>query len=337
MQSSPLPGYSPSIRRGPNGLTGLLFIGDPHIEGRTPGFRKDNYPEAILRKFQWSLEYAAQHDLQPILLGDLFDKPRDNPNWLISRLLDMIADEYVPTIYGNHDCANPSLDDNDSFTLLLKAGALYLLDRDHLWTSTIEGRTILVGGSSYRHEIPSNFAWEPAAEKRGADLTVWITHHDLVFPSEEEAAITNLFEIEGIDYVINGHIHRRSPTVVVRGGTTWVNPGNIARRSRSDAIRGHVPAVLKMDIAADGQWMHYVDVPHEAPDKVFFDLNSLATGEQPESQSSFVSGLALLQSRKTFSGAGLLEFLHANVTQFETEVATEIMQLAQEVLTPNPT
>lgn len=328
--------HFPNVRHGRSGLTGLLFIGDPHIEGRTPGFRKDNYPEAILRKFQWSLEYAAQHDLQPILLGDIFDKPRDNPNWLISRLLDMMAGEYVPTIYGNHDCANPSLDDNDSFTLLLKAGALYLMDRENVWTATIEGRTIVVGGSSYRHEIPTVFPSASLLEDKPADLTVWLTHHDLVFPSEEEAAVTNMFAIEGIDYVINGHIHRRSPTVVVRGATTWVNPGNIARRSRSDAIRGHVPAILKMDIASDGQWLHYVEVPHETPSDVFFELDSFGSVEQPETQSSFVSGLALLQSRKTFSGAGLLEFLNANVPQFESEVATEIMQLAQEVLTPNP-
>lgn len=28
-------------------FSGLLSIGDPHVEGRTPGFRRDNYPETV--------------------------------------------------------------------------------------------------------------------------------------------------------------------------------------------------------------------------------------------------------------------------------------------------
>ena len=39
---------------------GLLLIGDPHLEGRQPGFRKDDYPVAILEKLQWCLHYASR-------------------------------------------------------------------------------------------------------------------------------------------------------------------------------------------------------------------------------------------------------------------------------------
>ncbi len=69
---------------------GLLLIGDPHLDGRIPGFRKDNYPEVILEKLRWSLDYAEEHRLLPAILGDLFDKPRDNPNWLLASLLGML-------------------------------------------------------------------------------------------------------------------------------------------------------------------------------------------------------------------------------------------------------
>jgi predicted phosphodiesterase len=319
-----------SILRSTKSLAGLLFIGDPHVEGRTPGFRKDDYPQTILKKLEWVLEYADQHQLQPVLLGDVFDKPRDNPNWLLSKLLDLFGGGLIPTIYGNHDCANPALDENDSLTLLAKAGAVYLLDSEHLWMGHIEGRTVVIGGSPYRHPIPERFDQLPGGQDD--DLVVWITHHDLAFPTNEEAVVTDLYPIPGIDFVINGHIHRRAPTTVERDKTVWVNPGNIARRSRTDAIRGHVPAVLRMDIAADGQWIHYVDIPHQDANDVFFDLNSLENEASAGNQSSFVTGLALLQSRKTYSGAGLMEFLRDNVSQFEPEVAGEILQLAQDVL-----
>ena len=88
-------------------LQGLLFIGDPHVASRPPGFRKDDYPTAILDKLQWSLDYAKQHRLRPVLLGDLFDFPRDNANWLLVRLLHML--DGTLAISGNHDCKENSL------------------------------------------------------------------------------------------------------------------------------------------------------------------------------------------------------------------------------------
>src|SRR5438552_9043364 len=62
---------------------GLLIIGDPHLEGRQPGFRKDDYPNVILDKLAWCLNYANNNRLLPAILGDLFDKPRDNPTWML--------------------------------------------------------------------------------------------------------------------------------------------------------------------------------------------------------------------------------------------------------------
>jgi DNA repair exonuclease SbcCD nuclease subunit len=333
--------------------SGLLFIGDPHVEGRTPGFRRDNYPETILAKLEWCIDYCEQQELHPILLGDVFERPRDNPNWLISRLLDIFDGRCIPTIFGNHDCANPHLDENDSLTLLAKAGAIRLLDEHHLWACSFEGRKIFIGGSPYRYPIPDKFVMNPndmqlsfhspssvpksqtqdwLSSLSDPGLVIWLTHHDLTFPNPNEAVVTHLNELIGIDYVINGHIHRRASADVVRGQTTWINPGNIARRSRSDSIRGHEPAALRMDIASDGQWMHYVKVPHRDADQVFYDSDAVAVDEFESNQSRFITGLSTLQSRKTESGAGLMQFLKENVNQFESEVAGEIIKLAEVVL-----
>jgi len=32
---------------------GLMFIGDPHLASRIPGFRKDDYPKVVLEKLDW--------------------------------------------------------------------------------------------------------------------------------------------------------------------------------------------------------------------------------------------------------------------------------------------
>lgn len=307
---------------------GLLLIGDPHLEGRQPGFRKDDYPNVILEKLAWCLEYAGNNSLLPAILGDLFDKPRDNPNWLLGRLFDMLQAETLG-LYGNHDVHyNPELTDNDSLSLLVKAGRLRMVSAETPWCGMINGRSVVVGGSSYRQEIPKRFECPQSAESSGRALVIWLTHHDILIPGYDEGRIRPR-EIEGIDLLINGHIHRRLLDVA-KGKTLWMTPGNISRRSRSDASREHVPSALRIDVAADGYQLSYVEIPHRPFDEVFHEAVIEVAGEARAS--AFVAGLAELESRRTASGAGLIEFLDSNLGQFESGVADEIRKLASEVM-----
>jgi DNA repair exonuclease SbcCD nuclease subunit len=305
--------------------TGLLFIGDPHLEGRQPGFRKDEYPQVILEKLAWCLAYANEHRLLPAILGDLFDKPRDNPNWLIGRLLQLLQGE-VLCLYGNHDVHyNPELTDDDSLSLLVKAGRLRLLSADDYWRGCMAGRPVVVGGSSYRQEIPARF---DCGETDARPLVVWLTHHDISIPGYDEGRFAPR-ELTGIDLVVNGHIHRRLETVTV-GSTHWLTPGNISRRSRSDACRSHIPAVLRLDVLPDNHRLSYIELPHRPFEEVFHAC--VVEAEATDAPSTFVAGLAELQARRTTSGAGLREFLDKNLNIFEPEVAAEIRTLALEVI-----
>jgi DNA repair exonuclease SbcCD nuclease subunit len=306
--------------------TGLLVIGDPHLEGRTPGFRKDDYPHVVLEKLEWALRFAQAHRLLPAILGDLFDKPRDNPTWMLGQLLDVLADIECVSLYGNHDCADPELCEHDSFSLLVKAGRLRLLDGQP-WRGFMNGRAVMVGGSSYRHEFPDRIG-APTENAGAPPLVFWLAHHDLIVPGYEEQGRIQPREIEGVDLVINGHIHRRLQDVQT-GQTLWMTPGNISRRSRSDATKEHIPSVLRIDITDSGYTRKFIEVPHRPFDEVF---HSILT-EVPASAeaSAFIAGLAELQARRTASGAGLIAFLEKNVNQFEQPVADQIMALAQEV------
>jgi DNA repair exonuclease SbcCD nuclease subunit len=310
-----------------NGYVGLLLIGDPHLEGRQPGFRKDDYPTVILDKLAWCLEYAESHKLLPAILGDLFDKPRDNPNWLLVRLLTLLRGEVIG-LYGNHDVHyNPELTDDDSISVLVKAGRIRLVSGDDPWRGTIGGRSAVIGGSSYRQEIPKRYEASPAANENGSPLVVWLTHHDVQIPGYDEGRIAPR-GIDGIDLVINGHIHRRLNEVRA-GKTVWWTPGNISRRSRNDACRDHVPSALRLDVSRDGYDLRYIEVPHRPFDEVFYD--AVMGTPSDDGASAFVAGLAELQARRTATGAGLMEFLEQNLSQFEPAVANEIMTLAEEV------
>jgi predicted phosphodiesterase len=334
------------------GYRGLLAIGDPHLASRVPGFRKDEYPKVILRKLEWCLEYAHREQLLPCLLGDVFHWPRDNANWLLGAVLDVMKHE-VLAISGNHDCAENTLGEDDSLSVIAKAGRLRLLNHASTWRGTINGQPVVVGGTPWGQPMPSE--WRAEAAGPLCPLVFWLVHEDVSFPGYDAGRIEPA-PIPGIDVVINGHIHHAREEVTA-GCTTWLNPGNIARVKRSDSTRDSIPSVLRIDVdpplesefesagllwhdpgtgASDvdliRQCWHTrrVAIPHEPFDQVFHAevlSESIAPGE-----SAFVHGLAELVARRTESGAGLREFLQHNVTQFDERVAQEIMNLAEEVL-----
>ncbi len=305
---------------------GLLIIGDPHLEGRQPGFRKDEYPQVILDKLTWCLHYAQEHRLLPAILGDLFHKPRDNPTWMIGRVIEMFNMEVIG-LYGNHDCADPELNDHDSMSLLIKANRLRLVDEKAPWHGIMKGRPVVVGGSSYRQPIPQSFHPNFRSED-GLPLVIWLTHHDIIVPGYEDQGRVKPREIDRIDVVVNGHIHRRLADVQA-GRTLWITPGNISRRDRSDAVREQVPAVLRIDVQSDDFERHYLEVPHRPFDEVFHE--SLVDSAIDMPASAFVAGLKELQARRTIGGEGLMEFLEKNLNRFDPEVAEEIKFLAKEV------
>ncbi len=314
---------------------GLLIFGDPHLEGRQPNFRKDDYPNVILKKIEFCLEYCRQHKLQPVCLGDLFDKPRDNSNWMMGNLIEMTQQTPIIGIFGNHDCAQPELNDDDSLSVLVKAGGYKLVSAADFWTGSINGRRLVVAGSSYRHPIPKSFDSRlvPLVSDEGGikdsqpPLVIWLTHHDISF-KEYENGRNAVHEIENVDVLINGHIHRRLDPIVA-GKTTWINPGNITRRSRSESNQAHIPKALHVKVSDVGLKFEDVVVPHKPFDEIFHE--AMVPTEQTQGESAFISGLKELTNRRTDSGAGLHEFLKENIEQFEPDVADQILTLAKEI------
>lgn len=311
-------------------FSGILFVGDPHVEGRCPDFRSDDYPNVILEKLQWIMNHCIAEKLLPVFLGDIFDKPRNTPTWIIVRLIEMLLNSNAIGIYGNHDCAEPTLSENDSFSILVKSGCLQLVSREQPWRGRINGRSTLIGGSSYRQRIPdsiveSEFLCDSLFPEKS--FGVWLSHHDII-STEYEAGRFSPFAIENIDILVNGHIHTRGEPVQ-KGGTLWLTPGNISRRSRSTNCRHHTPSVLKVTLEEEDFHYEYVEVPHRSFDEVFHD--PVASDEPQDQASAFVAGLSELRYRKTSSGAGLKEFLKKNLDQFSEPVADEIRTLASSI------
>lgn len=310
---------------------GILFIGDAHLASRTLDFRKDDYPRESLKDFFWCLDYARKKKLLPALLGDVFHWPRDNANWLLGELLQFLNGREVVCIYGNHDCQENRLTENDSLMVLIQAGALRLLSPTDPWRGTMNGQPVQLAGTSWGQDSPNEVTRESSQE-----LVFWMTHHDWILPGYEGPQ-GPLGKIEpkllrGANLVVNGHIHRQLEEYQFET-TRWLNPGSIARVSRSDASKNHKPMLLKVDIGKKNWTIDYVNVPHR-PFKEIFHEAIVDNDGLPlfENTSAFIHGLAELQARRTDTGAGLVAFLENNLSPFPETVQSEIRSLAEQVL-----
>jgi len=293
--------------------------------------RRDDYPRVILGKLEWSLNYARDNRLLPCLLGDIFHNPRDNANWLVGELCEMLVGREVLAIYGNHDVHEDALHDNDSLSVPIKAKLLTLVSEQRPWEGEMNGRRVIVGGTSHGQFFPQIFSRGVSSDV----LVFWMTHHDVQVPGYERT--TRLAEeIAGVDVVVNGHIHLRKEPLQKRR-TTWLIPGNISRTSRGE--REHSPACLRVDVLAGshpkggGYETSYVQVPFALWGDVFAD-GAATPSKYDDTISPVVTSLSALTSGRQ-GGAGLQEFLAANLPGYDDDVAREIRCLAEEVLTPH--
>ncbi len=325
----------------PRDLQGILFIGDPHIQARRPDFRKDDFAKTVLGKIEWCLEYAKENRLLPALLGDLFENARNNPNWILIHAMKLLQGSGAIGIYGNHDCRETALNEHDSLSVLIAADCLQMVSLERPWTGWMNGRCVCVGGSSYREEIPYEVdskryenSFGPPRSLFDADpLVIWMSHHDIALVGYESGKFEP-FEIRNVDLLINGHIHRALESVIA-GQTTWMNPGNISRRKRSDASRQHSPHATRVDINQDdgntdcetpGFTAFCIEIPHRPFDEVFHAC--VEVDETEPGGRTFAAGLKELELRRTDSGAGLHDFIEQNIKQYDPAVADELRTLA---------
>jgi len=301
---------------------GVLVIPDPHVAATPPGHRLEGYTDQVMDKLAYCLDHAAENDLIPLFLGDLFHWPRENPNTLLVRLIDLFRPHKPYTLVGNHDKYQARFTADTSLAVLAAAGVVRLLDEPgpFLRIDTPTGQAIL-GASPDATPIPLSFDHADGLE------TAWFTHHNISFP-EFKDRFQHIREIPGVTWLINGHIHRPQPQVTA-GSTTWVNPGNITRLSFTPRSRDRIPAATIWRPGCSG--LEKVPLPCLPFNQVFPDADFPPEENNiPQTESRFLLGLERLAMRRTAEGAGLKEFLQANLNPENPETSL-IWELYREV------
>lgn len=112
-------------------------------------------------------------------------------------------------------------------------------------------------------------------KKLDCDTVIWLTHHDLAFENTYPNSIP-LHNIDGVDMMINGHIHGTKKPVKV-GNTVCYNPGNISRLSIDMAE--HLPSVwiwnpflnknMPSSKGVNVPYLEQIVLPHVSGEEIF--------------------------------------------------------------------
>jgi predicted phosphodiesterase len=255
-------------------MKGFLFIGDPHVTSIRPGRRRDDFVASVLGKLSYSAELCHSRELVPVILGDLFHRAHENHMPTLNRLSDVLKQFPITPIVlgGNHDKSGSLIGPEDSLRLLGQLGAVELFDGESRLAKVydFEGQSVALWVVPYGAAVPDSV---PVAS---GQTVVMITHHDFAFEGAYPGADL-LKEIKGCSLVVNGHMHKTSPSIQM-GQTRWHNPGNIEPLS-VDCI-DHIPAVWAWT-PAQGQSLERNKVPHN---RDCFDLTGLTVAPAKASE-----------------------------------------------------
>jgi predicted phosphodiesterase len=307
---------------------GLFLVADPHLADHPPGQRLEGYLDQIMAKLTACLDRADELGMAFVLLGDLFHWPRDNSNRMLVELIRLFGgrsgDRVVHVLVGNHDKYQSRFTDDVSLAVLETAGAVRLMKEGgpQFVLDTPDG-AVLVGASPDGAPLPKAYEHEDG----DPDTVVWLTHHNIRFPEFIDRAYS-IKEVPGIDWIVNGHIHRPQATVT-KGQTTWANPGNITRLTftRRSMVREPAAAIWTPGCEELDKWV----VPYLPFDQVFPDQDLPPEEQEVEGESNFIKGLERLAWQRTHEGTGLRQFLTENLST-ETPEGKLIWELYEEVV-----
>ncbi|MCJ2165211.1 MULTISPECIES: metallophosphoesterase [unclassified Pseudodesulfovibrio] len=307
---------------------GLFMVADPHLADHPPGQRLVGYLEQIMSKLAACLDRAEALGMVPVILGDLFHWPRDNSNKMLVDLIRLFAartgDGAVWILVGNHDKYQSRFTDDVSLAVLETAGVVRLMKEGgpQFVLETGQG-PVMVCASPDGTPLPKGYD----REEGDPETVIWLTHHNIQFPEFIERAYS-IKELPGIDWLVNGHIHRPQPTVV-KGQTVWANPGNITRLtfSRRSMEREPAAAIWTPGCSELERWV----VPFLPFDQVFPDQELPPEEQEIEGESNFIKGLERLAWQRTHEGTGLKQFLEENLSN-KTPEGKLIWELYEEVI-----
>ncbi len=216
------------------------FVGDLHLDSRTPSSRLDDYAQATLSKLQLVLEGCQAHNSTHLFLsGDVFHRRAQSFDYL-SKVIAAFrqfkqAGVQVHSIVGNHDIQHDRMDtlSSNPLGLLFEIGLIQRLSEEGLrlpfvFSSDINSRPqVLIRGVDYGKPLPARVA------KTDLNLSFVVAHAFYDNALDSHAFSFEEVRASGHDYLLLGHDHAPYPPLLV-GQTKVIRPGSLTRGTSHD-------------------------------------------------------------------------------------------------------
>lgn len=315
----------------------VLFVGDNHIDEKTPENRTDNYLEAVLRKLKECLVFAETEKLDAVVfLGDVFDKREVGPlarNGTLEILLSQSNGDpwsfkkYV--VVGNHDIQSSHPLENSSLGTLIQAGAF--IKTDH-------AEELNISFAHFYNDLDLDISNGALANY---PAMIWACHASFYdAPTMHDSSVVLFNDTKLHDetkIVISGHIHK--PMEMKRAdGKIFVNPGCIGRRSanKDNFNRDLKVFLLEYDVNGTIHNMDYVLIESAKHHTEVFKVEEieLKKAEKQEAKEFLKQITAIKSNNWTYTSfedkiEKIKEFcIQSNVDQKVTDIIIDALNTA---------
>lgn len=261
----------------------LVTSSDEHLADLNPGFRKDSYRDAILRKLEWQGALAKRVSASAVCrAGDFFHVKAANKTTMATVALaaGVHRGYHCPTYAaaGNHDMSHndPGTVPRQPIGVLYRSGVFRPLRDEILTSGTMKVRMV---GVDYTPDLDDD-ALRDAVRKRDDDVYVVAFVHALASyaPDERFSAFFGEKVFDYRDLVFEGcpdayvfaHYHK-DQGVREHLGVQFVNVGAVSRGALTFENLERAPKSTHLVFGSRGVSVDVHEIPCDDP-SVIFDL-----------------------------------------------------------------
>ena len=212
----------------------LIFETDTHGRANIPTSRKDNFPETMLRKVKWTIDYANSIDAAIIHGGDWLNRPDTSPAF-VARLAKILSKAKNPifTVIGNHDIFgyNPTTFPRTPMYILETLGLIHRLYPGGIVYEQ-NGERVCLSGADAHYDIDRKPEYYLGAGIMVTDnipkihvVHGFLTDHE--WPNVLCTTIDSILETQA-DVILSGHEHS-GYGIIRKNGKIFCNPGALLR------------------------------------------------------------------------------------------------------------
>ena len=250
-------------------MSRVLFVGDPHLDSRTPLSRIDDYRVTTINKLDNLLTLAVRKKVNYVVMtGDMFhrfDIPMSYLNEVLRMLKKFKAENIeVYSLIGNHDLPHNTMEyfNRTPLAVLFASGLVKSLGSFNIPSVIMLDNTV-IHGLNFTESIDNVKLIE-------GKKSILVMH----YATENTVPADNvpLEDLKPFDWVIAGHDHMYYPPLI-RDGVRVFRPGSLTRRSKEQYNLDRQIKVVLFDERTNSMSEH--NLPNQEPainvfrDKVF--------------------------------------------------------------------